>query len=192
MENDCRNWLRNPCAGFFREHLAFGARSKPTGLQFWLDCSFRSENVEKHFLSMPNSFPAHIPKQGPLNPINSQRQSSSQSYGYILPTAFTDIVLWTISVQPGPKAVMGMRSIVTGVLLDEPNTGCIGKRATTSLIAGTNDVDGKHMFLLADFVNSTAQEFFNQRILPFKTSVAAGTSSRSFAEELDQQWLSHA
>ena len=107
MENDCRNWHRNRCAGSFREHLAFGARPGPTGLQFWLDCSLRMENVEKHFLSMSNSFPAHIPRQDPLNRINSQRQSSSRSYGYILPTAFTDLVFWTIGVQPWTSSGYG-------------------------------------------------------------------------------------
>ena len=68
MENDCRNWLPNPCAGFFRERLAFGARSGPTGLQFLLDCSFPQRKCRKAFPVHVQQLPSAHPKAGTAEP----------------------------------------------------------------------------------------------------------------------------
>ena len=69
----------------------------------------------------------------------------------------------------------GMRSIVTGVYLDESNTE-VHRKKSHHLFNGTEG----------------ATRALNQKIRPLKTLVAAGTSRRSFIEELDQTGLSHA
>ena len=153
-------------------YLAFGARPDSLGCSSELIAHCAGKTSKKHFLSMSNSFPApHISRHGPLNPINFSanpfHRVTDTFHRLDSPTVFCG--LWVSSCG------CGMRGIVTAVYLDESNTE-VHRKKSHHLFNGTEG----------------ATRASNQKIRPLKTLVAAGTSRRSFIEELDQPGLSHA